>query len=173
MTVEQTRPRLGSRRLDLSTPRGRSRRMRRALCLAAATLTAACVAVSASAAVPRILIFSGPPLHHQVVVSNWMTIFHVIEASAAGPAASREALRRRPSIRVAMFWGPGWNEFIASGHDPRTLRPARADQFGRFYPRYRGAPAVLDLPWAGRWPHRVPPQALRLLHHLGVPIAVT
>lgn len=151
----------------------RNQRMSRALGFAAATLAAACLVAPASAAVPRILIFSGAPLHHQVVVSNWMTIFHVIEPSAAGPVASREALRHRPSIRVAMFWGPGWNEFIASGHDPHTLRSARADQFGRFYPRYRGAPALLDLPWAGRWPRRVPPQALRLLKGLGIPVAVT
>ena len=73
-----------------------------------ATLTLALVvlcltAATPSAAVPRIVIFSGPPLRQRVVVSNWRTIFDVFEAAAASRPVPAAQLRRRPSLRVSMF----------------------------------------------------------------------
>jgi hypothetical protein len=127
-------------------------------------------AVTASAAVPRIVVFSGPPLRHAVVVSNWRTIFDVFESAAASRAVPAADLRQRPSLRVSMFWGPGWNEFLASGGDAHRLKPRQADQAGRFYPAHAGRPAAIDLPWAGVWPRVMPERGLRLLSRLGVPI---
>jgi hypothetical protein len=127
---------------------------------------------TASAAAPRIVIFSGGPLAHQVVVSDWQKIFQVTQTVANAPAVSRGRLERRPSLRVSMFWGPAWNDFLAQGHDPATLHPSQADQVGRFYPAYDGKRALIDLPWAGRWPRLFPPRALWILKRLGVPISL-
>ncbi len=69
-----------------------------------------------------------------------------------------------------MFWGPQWSEYLSSGHPASALRPRQADQFGSFYPAWRGRPAVIDLPWAGRWPRPLSTQALAILRRSGVPI---
>jgi hypothetical protein len=127
---------------------------------------------AASAAAPRIVIFSGRPLVHQVVVSDWQKIFTVTQAAAGAPSVQPAQRAKRPSMRVSMFWGPGWNDFLAQGHDPTTLRPSQADQVGRFYPAYRGKRALIDLPWAGHWPRLVPARALWILRRLGVPTSV-
>jgi len=71
-----------------------------------------------------------------------------------------------------MFWGPGWNDYVRQGKDPKALRPGQSDQTGRFYPAYHGRPALLDLGWAGGWPRHVPPVALAVLKRFGVPIVV-
>jgi hypothetical protein len=126
---------------------------------------------AASAAAPRIVIFSGAPLEHQIVVSDWRAIFAVTQATASAPAVPRRRLAARPSLRVSMFWGPGWNDYVRQGRDPNALRPAQADQVGRFFPAHHGRGALLDLPWAGRWPRRVPPAALSVLKRFGIPVA--
>ncbi|MFL5954345.1 MAG: hypothetical protein ACJ76I_09590 [Gaiellaceae bacterium] len=141
-----------------------------AACLAA---TALLVAVgSASAAAPRIVIFSGGPLAHQIVVSDWQAIFAVTQAAVAAPTAPRAQLAHRPSVHVSMFWGPGWNDYIRSGKDPKALRPGQADQAGRFFPAYHGRPALIDLGWAGAWPRHVPRRALTILKSFGVAVVV-
>jgi hypothetical protein len=127
---------------------------------------------TASAAAPRILIFTGGSLAHQVVVSEWQKIFKVTEVVANAPVVPRGQLEKRPSLRVSMFWGPGWNDFLAQGHDPTTLRPSQADQVGRFYPAYRGKRALIELPWAGHWPRLMPARALWILRRLGVPTSL-
>jgi hypothetical protein len=126
---------------------------------------------AAAAAAPRIVIFSEPPLQHQIVVSDWHAIFAVTQATVSAPAVARRELAGRPSLRVSMFWGPGWNDYVRQGRDPKALRPAQADQVGRFFPAYHGRGALLDLPWAGRWPRRVPPAALSVLKRFGIPVA--
>ena len=124
-----------------------------------------------SAAAPRIVIFSGAPLEHQIVVSDWHAIFAVTQATVGAPAVPRRRLAGRPSLRVSMFWGPGWNDYVRQGGDPKALRPAQADQVGRFFPAHHGRAALFDLPWAGHWPRRVPPAALSVLKRFGIPVA--
>jgi hypothetical protein len=126
---------------------------------------------AASAAAPRIVIFSGAPLDHQIVVTDWHAIFAVTQATVSAPAVARRRLAARPSVRISMFWGPVWNDYLRHGGDPNALRPAQADQVGRFFPAHQGRAAVLDLPWAGRWPRRVPPAALTVLKRFGIPVA--
>jgi hypothetical protein len=141
--------------------------------LAATVAVLALVAVSpASAAAPRIVIFSGGPLRHQIVISDWRSIFAVTQATVGARAAPRAQLAHRPSLRVSMFWGPGWNEYIREGKDPRALRPGQSDQTGWFFPAYRGRPALMDLQWSGRGPRHVPPPALSVLKRFGVPIVL-
>jgi hypothetical protein len=129
---------------------------------------------AAQAAAPRILIVSGSPLPRQVVISNWNSIFRVVEQLAAnGRPAPRSQLAGRPRLRVSMFWGPQWNDYLRSGHSPALLRPRQADQHGSFYPAYRGRPAVIDLPWAGAWPRIVPASGLAILVRYRVPVRLS
>jgi hypothetical protein len=143
----------------------------RALAVACVTITvtAALLAGSAHAAAPRIVIFSGEPLAHQVVISDWRSIFRVVELVSSAPVARRAELAGRPGLKLSMFWGPRWIDYLSDGKRASALRPREADQFGRFYPAWRGRSALIDLGWAGRWPRVVPPKALAILKRFGVP----
>ena len=143
----------------------------RTLSVACVTIaaTAALLAGSAHAAAPRIVIFSGEPLAHQVVISDWPSIFRVVELLSPARVARRAELAGRPRLTVSMFWGPRWIDYLSNGKRASALRPGEADQFGRFYPAWRGRPALIDLGWAGRWPRVVPPKALAILKRFGVP----
>src|SRR6185295_16723347 len=132
-------------------------------------VAAALLAGSAHAAAPRIVIFSGKPLAHQVVISDWPSIFRVVERLSTARAARRAELARRPRMRVSMFWGPRWIDYLKEGNRASALRPRQADQSGSFYPDQRGRPALIDLGWAGRWPRVVPAKALAILDRFGVP----
>lgn len=137
--------------------------------VAAIVAAAAVTADAAHAAAPRIIVFSGSPIAHQVVVSDWQAIFRVIEQIAPARAAPRTQLAGRPRLRVSMFWGPRWIDYLNEGKRASALRPGQADQFGSFYPAWRGRAALIDLPWAGQWPRVVPPKALVVLKRFGVP----
>jgi hypothetical protein len=141
-------------------------------CLVAVAVTASLVGV-AHAAAPRIVIVSGKPLARQVVISDWAEIFSVVQGVVSVRPVPRAQLAGRPRLKVSMFWGPIWNEYLESGNDASALRPRQADQFGGFYPTWRGHRALIDLPWAGRWPRAVSAKALRILRSYGVPIRLT
>lgn len=145
----------------------------RTLSVAIATVVAAAVltAGAAHAAAPRIVIFSGGPIAHQVVISDWEAVFRVVEqiVPARAHVAPRAKLAGRPRVKVSMFWGPRWNDYLAQGKRASALRPGQADQSGSFYPAWRGRPALIDLPWAGQWPRVVPSKALAVLKRFGVP----
>jgi hypothetical protein len=138
-----------------------------ALIVTASALAGASVA---EAAAPRIIIISGPPLGHQVVISDWPRIAMIVSSSPVPSPIPRRQLADRPRLRVSMFWGPQWNEYVSSGRRVSALRPRQADQFGWLYPAWRGRPAVIDLPWAGPWPRAVSTEALTILRRYGVPI---
>lgn len=135
-----------------------------------AVIVSALGASSAGAAVPRIVILSGKPLEHQVVLSDWLEISRVLSGVMAARPAPRAQLADRPRLRFSMFWGPVWNEYLASGKRATALRPRQADSFGHFYPAWRRRPALLDLPWYGRWPRAVPASSLAILGRSGVPV---
>ena len=134
-----------------------------ALVVAVATVGAA------RAAAPRIVIFSGAPLAHRVVVSDWPSIFDVVESVVPARVVRPAGLAGRPRLEVSMFWGPRWIDYLGEGKRASALTPRQADQFGVFYPAWREQPALIDLPWAGRWPRVVPPKALAILARFGVP----
>jgi hypothetical protein len=153
-------------------PRGQFRRrwieMRNLVVTLAAVPAAAAVGAGvARAAAPRIVIMSGKPLKHQIVISNWPSIASAFERMASGRVARRTQLAHRPRLKVSMFWGPRWIGYLRKGKLASALRPKQADQFGSFYPAWRGRPAMIDLPWAGRWPRVVPAKALATLERFG------
>lgn len=133
------------------------------------TVAAALAAGTAHAAAPRIVIFSGEPVAHQVVISDWLSILRVVERVLPARVAPRAELAGRPRLRVSMFWGPGWVDYLREGGRASALRPGQADQFGTFYPAWHGRPALIDLRWVGQWPRVVPPKALAILKGFGVP----
>lgn len=148
--------------------------MQRLSLVIVAGLTAVAVAAPAArAAAPRILIVSGAPLAHQIAISNWAAIFRVVEPVASASSVKRAQLAGRPRLRLSMFWGPRWVDYLAAGHRATALRPQDADQQGSFYPAWHGRPAAIDLPWAGSWPRLVPAKALATLKHYRIPIAVS
>jgi hypothetical protein len=126
-------------------------------------------AAAAPAAAPRILIVSGDTLDRPIVFSDWGRISRVVAAIAAARPLPRTELGDRPRLRLSLFWGSRWIEFVRTGKSPAALRPRQANQHGAFYPARDGRAAAIDLPWAGRWPRAVPGAALRILAGLGVP----
>jgi hypothetical protein len=148
--------------------------MQRVLLLILAVLTAVVVvAPAAQAAAPRIVIVSGKPMAHQIAISSWTAILRIVEPVASAPNVKRAQLVGRPRLRLSMFWGPRWVDYLAAGHRAAALRPQDADQQGSFYPAWHRRPAAIDLPWAGSWPRLVPAKALRTLKHYGIPVAVS
>ena len=149
-----------------------------ALIKALLTLLAVVVALAADAGVaraaaPRIVIVSGKPLERQVVISDWGKIFTIVDGIAGARPGSRAALTGRPRLRLSLFWGPRWNDYVSSGRPAAALRPWQADQFGGYYPAWRGRRAMIDLPWAGRWPRPLSAKALAVLERSGVPTRIS
>jgi hypothetical protein len=91
------------------------------------------------------IVVSGEPLARPVVIRDPDVIFPLVEEIAKSRSVPRSELRRRPRLRVSLFW---------SGMPASEVRPSKADQQGGLYPRWHGRRAVIDLPWAGRWPLR-------------------
>lgn len=135
--------------------------------VAAAVLTAG----AADAAAPRIVIFSGKPLAQPIVISAWKAIFRVFEelVPARARVAPRADLAGRPRLKVSMFWGPRWIDYLREGKRSSTLRPRQADQFGSFYPAWRGRDALIDVSGSGQSRRVVPPRALAVLRQFRVP----
>jgi hypothetical protein len=140
--------------------------------IAAATVVAAFCAGAARGAAPRIVIVSGKPLVRQVAISNWHAIFVVVQEAVSAPVAARAQLARRPRLRLALFWGPRWIEYLREGKRASALRPGQADQHGSFYPAWHGLPALIDLGGARRWPRVVSARAEAVLRRYRVPVRV-
>ena len=113
-------------------------------------------AASAHAAAPRIIEFSGQPLAKPVRLTDWIENSTLSTLFRGAPPAAPRAERRRPFLKVSLYWGV---TFTA--------------QHGRFYPARPGRPALIDLPWAGAWPRLVPPSALHILRRHRVPTGVS
>lgn len=135
-----------------------------------AIVAAGVLALPAAAAVPRLLMFDGRPLARPVVLSDWKEIFRFQQAVLSSPDADPRGLRNRPSLRVSLFWGPKWNDYMENRRPLSKLRSRDADTFGRFYPAWRGRPAVVDLSFAEHGAKRASPSALAILKRHRIPV---
>ncbi len=148
--------------------------MKRVVAIAIAVALMAIISADpADASEPRIIIVSGKPLTHEVVISNWNVIATMVRSVVNGRVDRTDPLSGRPRLKVSMFWGGRWLQYMNRGKPPSALRPQQANQFGSFYPAWRGRPAVMALPWVGGWPRVVPARALAILKSYDVPIVAT
>jgi hypothetical protein len=99
---------------------------------------------SAFAAAPRIIIVAGGGLAKPVVLDDWQENLAIMLAATDEVDARVEGLSARPSYRIAMFWGPKWEQYIQAGKDPRALHIEEADQLARYYPPMVAHGAVLS-----------------------------
>lgn len=133
----------------------------------------ASVVGAAQAAAPRIVIVTGASLDRRVVISDWNEIATIVRGVATTGPVRDARLTARPRLSVAMFWGPRWSEYLASGKPASALRPRQAETYGVFYPAWRGRRAVIDLSGAGLSPRLVSAKALVILERYGIPIQLT
>lgn len=93
----------------------------------------------ASAVRPVIIMFYGEPLQQPVFLTDTM-VFHDLENPTD---ISVKDVAGRRFLRVAMFWGTQWNQYVSGEKPLRSLKPELASQHGRFYPATPDRPAVL------------------------------
>lgn len=99
---------------------------------------------SAYAAAPRIIIVAGGGLTEPVVLDDWQENLAIMLAATDGVDARGEGLSARRWYRIAMFWGPRWEQYMQAGKDPRALHIEEADQLARYYPPTAAHAAVLS-----------------------------
>lgn len=125
------------------------------------------------AAAPRVILVYGGGLPSQVVLDNWNENLDLMLAMSlqAPEEVSMDSLVRRPSFRVAMFWGPVWDEYIRAGGDPSSLNPDQA-QLGRYYPRTGPSDPLFtfdSIPGPGALVRKLLPKGVEILARHGVP----
>lgn len=138
--------------------------------LLASLLAAGLLALPASAALPRLLMFDGKPLSRPVVISDWHEIARFQQAILNSPPAASRELGRRPWLRVSLFWGLQWHDYVERDQPLSALRPRGANGFARFYPAWRGPLAVVDLAFAEHGPKLARQRALAILRRHGIPV---
>lgn len=135
-------------------------------------VVAALVASPAVAAAPRFMMVYGPPLSEPVVLRDWqenLTVMVKMKRTNLDPGE----LEGRPYLKMALFWGPRWVEYVEEGRPLDALRPEQANQRARFYPATGDEPALISLGSSRFGPgsiRRVDPEALAVLARRGVPV---
>jgi hypothetical protein len=149
------------------------RRTHRVLLIVGLTLLmAALVASPAVAAAPRLMMVYGPPLSKPIVLQDWrenLTVMVGLERTNIDPGE----LEGRPYLKMALFWGPRWVEYVEEGRPLDALRPEQANQHARFYPATEDEPALITFGSSKFGPgviRRVEPEALAVLARHGIPV---
>ncbi|MGI8825250.1 MAG: hypothetical protein ACR2JC_06365 [Chloroflexota bacterium] len=126
------------------------------------------------AAGPRIMIVYGQPLQKPVIFSNWGENQTLMVAANDGMSVEHARLKGRPSLRVAMFWGMGWVQYMKHHKPPASLHPSQANQYARFYPAYGSAPALFVFDSIPGPYHslirRIRPEGIAVLVRHGIPV---
>lgn len=126
----------------------------------------------AYAAAPRVILVYGGGLSRPVVLDDWNENLDLMLAmNPNAPDVSKDSLVRRPSFRVAMFWGAVWDEYMRVGGDPSSLNPDHA-QMGRFYPRMGTSDPLFtfdSIPGPGALVRKLLPKGVEILARHGVP----
>jgi hypothetical protein len=99
-------------------------------------------ATSRTMAAPRIVMFYGEPLPAAVYLTDWAELGHLQTLLSYGETYETSKLRDRPYLKVAMFWGSDWNDYLEQGRSVTALAPAEARQHGRLYLGSKEVPAV-------------------------------
>src|ERR1700682_1177895 len=131
--------------------------------------------VPAFAAAPRVILVYGGGLPRPVVLDDWNENLNLMVAMSSDASdVSKDSLVRRPSFRVAMFWGPVWDEYMRAGGDPSALNPDQA-QLGRFYPRTGTSDPLFtfdSIPGPGALVRKLLPKGVEILARHGIPSSI-
>jgi hypothetical protein len=130
----------------------------------------------AYAAAPRVILVYGGGLPRPVVLDDWNENLDLILAmSLQAPEVSKDSLVRRPSFRVAMFWGHVWDEYMRAGGDPSSLNPDHS-QLGRYYPRTGPSDPLFtfdSIPGPGGLVRKLMPRGVEIFTRHSVPSNIT
>jgi len=131
------------------------------------------MATTAMAAAPRLILVDQGGLERPVVLADWgKNGQFLVEWHRSRPVA-RASIRSRPSYRLSFMWGPFWSDFVPTEKALRALRASDTEFHGRFWPAWRGGPAVVDLGHGVLVGLRqATPIQLRILRRVGVPVRV-
>ena len=147
------------------------RRHWRSLSFMLALLVAGAAVRPAAAAAPRLLMIYGGPLAKPVILDNWAENGSVFGDEM--PTIKPADLEGRPYLKLALFGGPRWRDYVDAGKPLDALRPEDANQHGRFYPPFGGAAPLITLdsiPGPG-WPvRRVEPRGIAMLVRHDIPM---
>jgi hypothetical protein len=142
--------------------------------LVVALFTGIVFAKYADAAAPRLIMVYGSPLTKPVILSNWRENLEFMASITQQSSVTPEELRRRPYLKLALFWGPEWAEYVEEGKPIDKLRPEQGNQQGRFYPAVGHASPVvtLDMPAGSVGPswREVRKEGIRVLLKYGIPV---
>jgi hypothetical protein len=152
-----------------------NRFIRRIIIVVGVTLLAlTTISIPVMAAGPRIMIVYGRPLAKPVIVSNWGENETLLVAANDDMSVKHARLKVRPSLRVAMFWGMEWVQYMKRHKLLAALHPNQANQFARFYPAYGSAPALFVFdsipgPYTSLI-RRIRPEGIAVLARHGIPV---
>lgn len=120
------------------------------------------------------MIVYGRPLAKPVVFSNWGENETLMVVANDDMSVLHARLKGRPFLRVAMFWGTEWVQYMRHHKPLSALRPSQANQSARFYPAYGSSPALFVFdsipgPYTSLI-RRIRPKGLAVLVRHGVPV---
>ena len=145
-------------------------------------LVAAVIPRKASASWPWFIVVHDQKLAAPILIRDAEDLKQLMfgttrSASVDSVDATGERLKSRPSIEVALFWGPEWRDFLAQGGDPSTVAVEKASQAGRIFLADESEPAIFLFGRAnGQGPESyrfIDPEAEAILNTYGIPTHVS
>ena len=145
--------------------------MRRVAVVCALLGFAGVTATTAVAAAPRLILVDQGGLARPIVLVDWRNNGTLLVEWHRARPASRASIRSRPSYRLSFMWGPFWSDFVPTEKALRALHASDTEFHGRFWPSWRGRPAVIDLGHGVLLGLRQATSIqLRILRRVGVPV---
>jgi hypothetical protein len=141
--------------------------------VAACALAALCLAPTAVAASPRIIMVTGPSLEKPIFLADQlenldlMLAFQEGREIEEGRVVDPMELRDRPYLELWLYWGnTQWEPYVSEGRLDE-LRREQANQYGRFYPAFGRRDAVMSLDVPGS--RKATAKLLAILARHGIP----
>jgi hypothetical protein len=139
----------------------------------ACALAALCLAPTAVAASPRIIMVTGLSLDNPIFLSDQlenldlMLAFQEGREIEEGRVVDPMELRDRPYLELWLYWGATqWEPYVSEGRLDE-LRREQANQYGRFYPAFGRRDAVMNLDVPGS--RKATAKLLAILARHGIP----
>jgi hypothetical protein len=126
--------------------------------------------ITVRAAAPRIIIIYGSLVPRKIMMTQWEENHRFMLAITETAGIDPKDLSRRPYVELAFFWGPDWVKYVSEGRSLDALTAVQANQHGRFYPAFYGAPPIVELD-RGNY-RKIQPEGLKILATIGVPTQI-